>query len=151
MECSDNRCQGRDFDQEVSMIEKYGYYVHMVPYEPETQLANYHSHGLSLIGHPDMQVVIALPAEITGYLFKTYYDMVKSGTKIQTNKLYEDFLQGYAVQFIWAVEQDRDVLRMILPDKSGNTQKDSMDSAYKNQWDHSFETPQKGILKNGDY
>ncbi len=141
------QCQGRDPDKETKMIEEYGYMVHMVYDDPDTGGANLHSHGITRINCPDLQIVVGLPPNILSPLFNDYYEMMKSGQKIEIGKNYDEFLHGYSVQFIWAVEQNRDVLRMILPDKQGNLDKEKMDDKFSFQWKDTSTKPTIGNLK----
>lgn len=139
-------CQGRDFSNEKDMISKQGFFCHMVFPESENDLANYHTHGLPQSSdHPDIQVVIALSKDQYGPIIHGVYEKIKDGTKFEVGIQYDEIIRNMPVEFIWAVESGRDVLRMILPDTNGNTSKETIGLSYGQQWVDTFESPQLGV------
>lgn len=147
MKCSEPECNGRNYDKEKEMQKDYGFYCHMVPSgDPESPTGtNYHTHGIPIsLNHPDVQIVMALPPQIYGPIIHSVYNFIKEGNIIEVGKYYDDFLQGLSVEFAWATECGRDILRMILPDKEGNTSFDTIDNPYKEQWHDTTLRPSLG-------
>lgn len=139
-------CKGRDFNDERSMLEQYGFFCHMVPPEKEGGPANLHTHGIpASLDHPDVQVTMFLPPNVFGPIIHSVYDKIKEGTKLETGVQYDWVLDGMLVEFAWATENERDVLRMILPDKEGNTSKDTIALPYGNQLVGTFDNPEIGV------
>lgn len=148
-EHGDLNCQGRDFEKEQMMLKEHGFFVHLVFDDKDIATgANIHTHGFpETLDHPDIQIVLSLPLRTVGSIVHTVYNWIKEGNKIELEKAYDNILQGYNVQYAWAVENDRDVLRMILPDKSGETMKELMKKPYTNQWVGTYPEPQMKRLE----
>ncbi len=147
-ECRDSGCKGRDYDLEEKHLKKSKFFVHLVMTDPDTKGANIHTHGFpESYNHPDIQIVMALPQQIAGAILHTAHDIIKEGGKLELEKAYDQFLHGYNVQFVWAIENGRDILRMILPDKEGELMEELMNnSVYKNQWANTYPKPQVNRL-----
>lgn len=140
------KCKGRDLDKEEQMLKEYGFFCHLVMDDPDSPYgANFHTHGLPEIGHPDIQIVLPLPPQVYGGIIHGVYDFIKAGNKLELERAYDNFLENMNVQFVWAVENDRDVLRMILPDKKGETMKELMNCNME-QWEGTYPKPEIGKL-----
>lgn len=113
---------------EAEMIEKYGFYSHYVfeTYENELNgLANIHTHGLKeSFNHMDLQIVLPLEPQTVNGLLHTIVNNIKEGKVYKSGKLYDDVIENYCVMFKKFKEHDRDVLRLLLPDKDGFFPKD---------------------------
>lgn len=108
---------------EAECMDKYGFYVHMVFFTKPTnakKYMNHHTHGLpETYNHKDIQLVFIMPTNIIGGIFHSIVDRIKDGVIFEPGKRYDQVLVGYDVKFIDAVENGREVLRVILPDKEG--------------------------------
>lgn len=141
-------CKGRDFDHEQKMMGEYGFFCHMVPMGDDSSPTgiNYHTHGLpETLNHPDIQIVLPISPMVFGPIIHSVFDFIKEGNKLEVEKKYSNFLKDYDVEFAWAIENDRDVLRMILPDVNGGLSKDTMTSNAE-QWEGTYPKAQKDKL-----
>jgi len=143
------KCQGRDFEQEAKLLEETGFFCHGVMGDEESSPSgfNFHTHGLpEKNGHPDIQVVYPIPPEVFQSVINAAVALVKDGTKFELGAAYDGVLKDMNVQFAWAVEDDRDVLRMILPDDTGETMMELMKSPYSSQWEGTSNEPKIGKI-----
>lgn len=100
-------------------IAKYGFAVHGVHDYPDG-FANYHTHGIAeTVGHPDFQIVMPLPFDVSMSIFWTLFRRVKDGERFAAGQSADRVIKGYQVRFLEAREDGRDVLRLLLPDKNG--------------------------------
>jgi len=144
-------CNGpRNLDKEKKMVEEYGFHCHLVPNGDDDSPTgvNFHTHGIpETCDHLDIQVVVFLPPEVFGPIIHDVYKRIKSGTKFEIDTAYDKILKGMNVQFIYAEECGRDVLRMILPDNTGETMPELMkDENFKKQWEGTYREPRTGKL-----
>jgi hypothetical protein len=127
--CNCDMCHGgMTFDdlkaKEVEMTEKYGFFSHYVS-DPNCKYVNYHTHGFRKTWeHDDLQIVIPLPPNIANNLFWTFADRVKAGERFAAGARVDKIVHGHQVILKKAKEGDRDVLRIILPDKNGRFPED---------------------------
>jgi hypothetical protein len=71
----------------------------------------------------------------TGHLILTnVVDAVKKGKTFSPGDVVFDIIENYPITFIKAQEGGRDVLRIILPDKTGCLDFNEIDPAFKDQW-----------------
>lgn len=98
----------------------FGWYAHYVPDDDQCPGGiNYHTHGLiESYGHKDLQIVFPLDMNMCHSIATEVVDKIKAGAKFVPDTFYDEILgNGYKVQFIEAKECDRDVLRILIPDK----------------------------------
>jgi len=121
-------------DFEKTMMEKHGWYAHLVP-DPSFPLGiNCHTHGLDhTFNHRDLQIIFPLNDKILIHLLHNCVDYIKENKHIPIEKELTGIIQDYHCKFVRAQECDRDVLRMIVPDKYGNLGFD-MDGVFKKQY-----------------
>lgn len=122
---------------EREMMAKHGWYAHFVTGEdPQSPTGfNAHTHGLErTFGHPDVQIVVPLPPDLAHGVMVSIVDLLKKGVRLEPGRRYEEVLQGYHVEFAWADESGRRVLRAILPDKDDRTAKGEIGEPYSEQW-----------------
>lgn len=134
-------------DFEKKAMEERGYFGHLVAVGDEGTPTgcNFHTHGFwHSWKHPDIQVILNMPMEVVSPLFETAKDIAVKGGQIIPGRRYDNFLKGFEVEFAWAKECDRDVLRMILPDKEGETAKDKIAEPYSKQWEGTTERVTQG-------
>lgn len=80
-------------------IETFG--CHLALLEPDNYLPGFaYTIGLySKYNHPEI-ITFGLHSDLMGALLNHARDMVKQGITLQPGKPYEDFLQGYTIQFL---------------------------------------------------
>lgn len=120
---------------EFKMYEKYGWFMHFVMPKEDEELdpehhgplgANYHTHGIYFkYGHPELQIVFPCRPDIASALLWTVVARIDEGEIFEPGKKYEKIVKDYQVTFVPAVENERQVLRMILPDVAGNLGRDA--------------------------
>lgn len=130
-------------------LDKYGYYVHVVPSEDTGSPTGYnmHTHGLNECStpHEDFQIVLPIDPKIGHALIAGAVDRIKDeGIVFKPGQRYDKIMRSYDVAFGYATECDRLVLRMILPDADGRlmpedySEKDK-DNPFFLQWKGTFE------------
>jgi len=100
----------------------HGWIGHYVPERDEDKPGrNFHTHGFDETwGHPDFQITMPLEPTVAHALFWILARRVKKGEKFETGIPYEGILgSGFITKFVEAKEDDRIVLRMLIPDKDG--------------------------------
>ena len=116
-------------------MEKYGFYMHFVP---DGHFINAHTHGFDKTwGHLDFQIVLPLEQKLISSFFWTFADRVKAGEKFEADTSVDKVIKNMPVRLTRAHENDRDVLRIIFPDKNGKFYGDpGVDEAYAHQVEH---------------
>lgn len=133
------------------MMKKHGWYAHYVPGDTSSPTEfNAHTHGfLDTWKHPDIQIVLAMSQEVIHGIFRTVAEHLKEGKKYEPGTEYPEIVVGYDVRFAWAREGSethfkpgsqihvvgRPVLRMIIPDPHGRTDRSTMAEDYRIQWE----------------
>ena len=124
--CPCDVCDGKDsladmLAQEQTMMEKQGWYAHCVAKGDTTPSGfNYHTHGFEeSFNVPDIQFVLPIDPKILHGLAHDLVKQIKEGLKITDGMLFDKLIRKYKVRFVKATECDREVLRIILPDKNG--------------------------------
>lgn len=108
--------------KERESMKAVGWYAHCVETGDNTPFGfNYHTHGFPKTYHcPDMQICLPLSMEVCHGIMWRVVEMMKEGKRFEPGEYYSGILsKDLKVQFIYAVECGREVLRMILPDKHG--------------------------------
>ena len=114
-----------------SMLQKHGFYIHLVEAEPNSCFKiNAHTHGLEQYDHLDFQIVLGLPERTIQNIFKDLVDLVKSGQKLHHGQKLENIIRNFPIKLISAKESNRDVLRVVFPDTSGNIDEENMSNEY---------------------
>ena len=109
--------------QQMEMLAKYGWFAHYVSDDPDAPMGvNFHTHGMDeTFDHPDLQIVFPIDPKIAHSLFWEAINQIKSGKKFRDGDVVDKIVgNGFSVKFVEAQENERTVLRMILPDKYGN-------------------------------
>tara|TARA_B100000614_G_scaffold262489_2_gene296254 strand:- start:11705 stop:12190 length:486 start_codon:yes stop_codon:yes gene_type:complete len=145
---------------ENEMMQKHGWYAHMVGPSCECEacgehdtegdtdsptLVNYHTHGLTTLGHTDLQIVLPINPNLAMSIFHTIVGNIKDGQTYEPGETYHDVLgdnrEGHEggsmpVAFALASEgADHPVLRVIIPDEAGCVDREAMDEQYAIQWE----------------
>jgi len=117
-------------------MKEYGWIVHLVQPDDEYPYGvNYHTHGLpETYNHPDLQIVLSLDPMTAHKIICTAVDKIKNGARFDEGEAYDNILANYKVKFILVRETDRQVLRMILPDKEGRLDILDIDEQYQEQY-----------------
>ncbi len=120
---------------EDKCMKKYGWYAHFVP-DPDMPLGvNFHTHGLGKsYNHPDIQIVFPLKQEIAHDLLRSAVDLIKEGKRFKHNDVSDKVIKHYDVKFVSAIEADRFVLRMIVPDAVGNLLEHELEEPFSLQY-----------------
>lgn len=125
----------RKWEQES--LEKYGWYVHYVGSDRDVPTGyNAHTHGLvEKYNHPDLQIVCPLPPRVAHGTFWNIVDRIAAGEKFKAGDVVSDIAgNGYKVKFVNAWEVDRPVLRVIIPDKDHNLDRDTLTGNFELQY-----------------
>lgn len=117
-------------------MEKFGWTAHIVVDDPDVPYGfNYHTHGFpETFQCPDMQIVLPLPKNMSHTIMHTIVTLMREGRRFRLGEIADGVLVGHSVTFASAKELDREVYRVILPDKSGDLNQDTMDKVYRDQW-----------------
>ena len=109
-------------------IEEFGYFAEFVV---GGDTVNYHTHGvLENFDHPDFQIVLNIDPKTANWIFHDMVEKIKSGDRFEPGKVYSGILgNGYNIAVTPAMESNRDVLRVILPDDSGSLESSEKDYA----------------------
>lgn len=124
--CSGEMTRGKPTTEEERLMSSFGWYAHMVVADPYVASGfNYHTHGFDKsLGHLDLQIVLPIHSDKCHGIAKTIYDQIKAsaGKFINGDETLIPHQDGseFLVRFIKVREGDRDVLRVILPNPSGN-------------------------------
>lgn len=112
------------------MIKRHGWYIHFDllsvdhPYN-----INIHTHGLSKFDHIDLQICYSISKEDAYTILLNIVNKIRKGLKFRPAIKYLDILYGHEVEFAEAKDDERIVLRIILPDKDGDLR-----GELKEQW-----------------
>ncbi len=129
--CDDPECAGNHMTPEerraweAKCLIESGFWVDYVHDEfthlphPLSHLVNYHTHGFSqLWKHPDFQIVLPLSPEQVMPTFHSFADRVRKGERFHAGQVVSEIIrEPYKVKLVAARECDRDVLRILVPDK----------------------------------
>lgn len=132
--CECKRCaEGADsvLKWQTEMLEKHGWYIHYI-----IETSNHHTHGLTdKFNHPDLQIALNIDPKIVNSIFHRVVELIKKGRAFSHNDVVEHIIKApFKVKFVNAKEEQRDVLRIILPDSSGNLDFDSIEKPYDLQY-----------------
>lgn len=114
---------------ERQCLKTHGWFAHYVDgIELVPNGVNFHTHGFESKGHPDFQVVVNCPQRVVHSIFSNLYQKVEKGEKFEHGGQYYGIIIGFPVLMLMAYEDDRQLLRIILPDTQGNLEKSRMSS-----------------------
>lgn len=121
---------------ELQMLAKHGWFSHIVGHDSDYPTEfNAHTHGLAeLSGHPDFQIVYPLPPEKCQFIFKELADRVKAGERFAAGQVVGEIVRGYSLKLVAAEENDRPVLRVIIPGPDGALERNAMPEPYNLQY-----------------
>lgn len=79
---------------------------------------NAHTHGMERYGHPDFQLVLALPPQEIGRILNTLGLRVQNGERFQNGDMVSGIYEDCQIRLDAYEETDRTVLRVIIPDRN---------------------------------
>ena len=124
--------------QEKENLESYGWYSHFVVPEGGQNWVNYHTHGLpEHYGHPDFQFALPVDGKTLHILATRLVNRVKKGERFAAGPRVSGIMQKHDVLLIETTETQsnrRRVLRVILPDNSGNLDEASLTGMFASQF-----------------
>ncbi len=137
-DCSCKACAeglGSAIASEIKATEKYGWYTHYVMGAENLTGFDAHTHGLEKkYGHPDFQIVIALPISTLRNIFWTFVNRIKEGERFEHGQKYDKIIANMPVQLAWTRTGGRRLLRVVLPDRSGNVAIGLISGDFALQW-----------------
>jgi hypothetical protein len=122
---------------EAKMLAEYGWFADIVEDTSETRTGvSLHTHGLSEMvpPHRNLEIVFPLDPKILLPIVAKVVEKIKEGQKFEAGKDYGGFVKGYDIRFVEAEECGRPVLRIILPDKDGNLDRESLTGTFEKQY-----------------
>lgn len=141
--------------EEEALLAKYGYFIHSVFDDPNAPYGwNFHTHGLCDRGLTDLQLVAPLDPNVAAKYLNFVAGKLLDGQTLVSGDVItyltreqlddygaKDWFNGgdYRLKLVAAVEGERHVLRIILPDVNGNLDEEDMVLFYSHQYD--------GVLK----
>lgn len=121
---------------EREFLAKDGFFAHLVPDETSPLGFNAHTHGFELTwNHPDLQIVFPVDGQVAMGLFWAAVAHIKEGSVFSDGDVVARIAGNeYKVKFVKVQESGRDVLRMILPDKEGNLDVETITGKFRHQY-----------------
>lgn len=143
---------------EEDCMAKHGWYAHYVmpstggapgcPYD-----CNLHTHGIPVTFPGAMDAQLCLPPsvkpDVAHGFFVSYVDLLKEGHRFKHGDASARIIRGLMVCFARATEQDRDVLRIILPDRHGHFLKGAIGGGLDEQWMGADEVTEFSTMPTG--
>ncbi len=145
----------RASDWKARCLAEFGWYaVHVTgtPDETTPTGTNSYTWGLALnYGHLDFQIVMPLAGAVAHHLLTILADRVKAGERFEAGRQVAGVAaRGYKVRLVAAREQDRDVLRVVIPDAEGNLTPANLCGTYFLQYVGTPEGPATAPVTDGD-
>ena len=128
--------------QHKELMDKYGFVIHNVfPSSDEEILWSHHTHGLKEnFNHMDLEIVLPIHPEMAGGLIHGMVEQIKNGESFEDKLVSDRVIQNYNVQLVKVNSENRELLRIVLPDANGNFPSDEdCEDVYKNQLDDILE------------
>lgn len=117
----------------AELMTKYGWVADIVM---DADLPNVHTHGLKEnYDHPDLQAVAFIDPKIIHGVMCGIVDRIKDGDKFIAGVDYDGVIKNFKVRFVDAIENNRPVLRLILPDQHGHLDREAMTDDFDCQYE----------------
>ena len=129
---------------EAEKLARFGWIVHYVGDDSDSPTGvNIHTHGImESYDHLDLQIVMPLPQNVAHPILGIIVDRIKNGEKFGDGDVLEQVIGGgFTLKVVAATECNRDVLRIIFPDQSGDCDVWSMSEPYRRQYGDIVELP----------
>jgi hypothetical protein len=122
--------------KETELLAKYKWIVHAHPVEECNPFINAHTHGLmDNFNHLDFQLVAPLPPQSMHSILGNIVNRVKSGERFESGEMVSEIIRDFEIKLVKYTEHDREVLRIILPDKHGELEYEKMVGPLKLQYE----------------
>lgn len=119
----------------TQQMREFGWFAHYVADPNMPTGVNFHTHGLiESFGHLDLQIVFPLDARLAHMLFSDTIQRIKDGLVIEPDKEISGIISKFKTLFILAMENERQVLRMIIPDKNGYLAENQLSGMFAMQY-----------------
>lgn len=125
-------------NKQQDMMEKYGFVIHNVFPDSEKEILwSHHTHGLKEnFNHTDLEIVLPISPQLAGSLLHGMVEQIKEGKSFENKLISSEVIENFDVQLFRTTENDREVIRVILPDANGKFPGDQdCSEVYKNQLD----------------
>lgn len=120
---------------EIKCLGEQGFFVHYVGQDDASPTGfNAHTHGLHQYDHLDFQLVVPLPPRIGHSVISELANRVKGGERFEAGQVVDKVVCDFNVKLIEAQEDDRKVLRIILPDPEGGLEPEEISEQYGIQY-----------------
>jgi phosphomannomutase len=111
----------------AEQIEKYGWYAHYVGGNEYGEGVNFHTHNvLESFKHYDFQIVVAVASGTAHSIFEELIRRIKEGESFKIGQIVSGIVKNYNVKLCMASENNRRVLRIILPEANGELEETKM-------------------------
>lgn len=114
--------RGKDIKKwEEEQLQEHKFFWHYVPPKPGEAAINIHTHGLEqTLKHLDLQLVAPIDLEVCAGILHDVVLLIKEGLVLKSGEDINNVLKGMPVGVLEVSEDDRKVMRLILPDEKGN-------------------------------
>jgi len=123
---------------EKQQMDEHGWFVHFILGDAETATGSCaHTHGLpKTFEHPDLQITCPLPEKTAHNILIQAVELIRHGVKFINGEDYDSVIGGdLKVRAFQATEGGRSVIRLIMPDKHGNLDKEKMEGPFASQYE----------------
>jgi hypothetical protein len=121
------------------LMEKYGWYSHAVYGGPLA--LEVHTHGMEeTYEHLDLQLALPFynfllnPENVIKSILWAIAKRIDQGEIFKDGELVDGVLPNYKVKLVATTENERTVLRVILPDKDGNLDQETITGVFADQY-----------------
>ncbi|MGP8215550.1 MAG: DUF4262 domain-containing protein [Bacteroidia bacterium] len=136
---SDCKCEGCGnglnavLSKQNELMKKYGWLMHFVIRDEQCPFGiNIHTHGFpEKFNHPDMQICAPISPGAAQGIMNNIVRRLQKQEVFKANKKYKNIIEGFPVLIRSAREDDREVLRIVLPDRHGHFNSDFSKSQVK--------------------
>jgi hypothetical protein len=137
--CNCERCKLGEAvfeEKRQKLLKEYGFTINFVEDDEKSPtFYNICSSGLpESFNHKEIQIVLPLPKETAAQLFHTIVNRIKKGEKFAPNIKYDKIIENWDVMFIDVKYYDSNILRLILPDRHGNLERNIMEEGISVQY-----------------
>jgi len=121
---------------ENKALAERGFYVHYVGADSSSPTNfNAHTHGMQAFdNHLDFQLIVPLPPESAHNIICTLAERVKAGERFVSGQRLDKIIRGFEIKLVEAPEDDRKVLRIVLPDPDGKLEPEEINEQYAVQY-----------------
>lgn len=127
---------GRNKEWEDERLKNPGWFIHAIQGDSEYPFdCNFHTHGLQQnYEHLDLQIICPVDHRMIATVFTTLAGRIKDGEVFESGQIVDDVLGPIPFKLEKVSEDDREVLRIIFPDKEGNVESWSIQKPFNKQY-----------------